>query len=220
MSRPHRQAEEEIAADGDGLPLAALNSSSDHAFALDAVRRAQAGDTEAVRTFLQAIAPTVRRTCTNVLGGAHTDLEDSIQESLFASAKALRNYRFDGDIRHYVAKIALRISIAARRSSVARWHRQGSLQTQPAAELPESPGEDWSSGEVDLVRRILERLPSAQREALLLRVVWGFTVEEIATMTAVSQNTVKTRLRLGKNALRRSQGNQSLWRRWLAERMS
>ena len=37
-----------------------------------------------------------------------------------------------------------------------------------------------------------------------MRVVLGFTVEEIALATDVSVNTVKTRLRLGKNTLRKS----------------
>jgi DNA-directed RNA polymerase specialized sigma24 family protein len=36
-----------------------------------------------------------------------------------------------------------------------------------------------------------------------MRVVLGFTVEEIAHATDVSVNTVKTRLRLGKKSLRK-----------------
>jgi DNA-directed RNA polymerase specialized sigma24 family protein len=37
-----------------------------------------------------------------------------------------------------------------------------------------------------------------------MRVVIGLSIEEIAEATEVSVNTVKTRLRLGKNTLRRS----------------
>jgi len=46
----------------------------------------------------------------------------------------------------------------------------------------------------------------------------GFSVEEIARTTGVSQNTVKTRLRLGKDALRKDLRRSPFWRRWLAEK--
>lgn len=184
---------------------------------LHTIQEAQAGDREGVRRFLEAIAPTVRRTCRGVLGADHADLEDTIQDSLFASAKALRGYRFDGDIHHYVTKIALRTAIAARKSA-ARWRRHGSLDELPTVDY--SVLDEWSTSEIDLVHRILDRLSGVQGEALMLRVVWGFTVDEIATMTGVSQNTVKTRLRLGKNALRRNRGIRSLWRRWILGRSS
>jgi RNA polymerase sigma-70 factor (ECF subfamily) len=48
----------------------------------------------------------------------------------------------------------------------------------------------------------MRRLRPIQAETLIMRIVLGFSVEEIAASTDVSVNTVKTRLRLGKNALR------------------
>jgi RNA polymerase sigma-70 factor (ECF subfamily) len=182
-----------------------------------AVCEAKAGHPEGLRRFLVAVAPWVRRTCNGVLGAGHPDLDDTMQECLFAAVKALDKYRFDGDIRHYVTKIALRIAIAAKRSSVARWRNHDLLQSEPTLEAPTSASREWSADEVNLVRRILDRLSGVQSEAVLMRIVLGYSVEEIAAATGVSPNTVKTRLRLGKDALRRDARKSSLWRRLFSE---
>jgi RNA polymerase sigma factor (sigma-70 family) len=183
-----------------------------------AALEAKAGLPNGVRRFLTAIAPGVRRTCRGVLGPGHPDLDDTIQECLVAALKALRNYRFDGDVRHYVTKITLRRAISAKRTNLTRWRNQDLLRTEPGWQAGAAIPPEWSRDEVDLVRRILDRLSGVQSEAVLMRIVLGFSVSEIATMTGVSQNTVKTRLRLGKDALRRDLKKSSLLRRWIWEK--
>jgi RNA polymerase sigma-70 factor (ECF subfamily) len=143
-----------------------------------------------------------------------------MQECLFAALKALGSYRFDGDIRHYVTKIALRIAIGAKRTSVARWQQHDLLKAEPQSEVPAPVPADWSSDEIDLVRRMLDNLSRLQSEALLMRIVLGFSVEEIAATTGVSRNTVKTRLRLGKNALRKNLRKTPFWANWLSRKNS
>ena len=50
--------------------------------------------------------------------------------------------------------------------------------------------------------RALEALPDPQAEALALHFLFDHTVVEIAGMVGVPQETVRSRLRLGKQALR------------------
>jgi RNA polymerase sigma-70 factor (ECF subfamily) len=50
----------------------------------------------------------------------------------------------------------------------------------------------------------LAELPEAQRTALVLRHVMGYSVSEIAEMTEASPNTVKDRLLRGSREMRRS----------------
>ncbi|MFO0571899.1 MAG: sigma-70 family RNA polymerase sigma factor [Polyangiaceae bacterium] len=52
-------------------------------------------------------------------------------------------------------------------------------------------------------KEYLEQLPEAQREALVLRHVMGYSVSEIAEATEVSPNTVKDRLLRGTREMRR-----------------
>ena len=188
---------------------------------LDVVRDAKDGNPDAVGRFLLVIAPWVRRTCIGVMGADHPDLDDTMQECLLAAVRALAKYRFDGDIRHYVAKITLRLAIAARQSSASRTRNHDLIaRAGPGLEVaPQTPAsEQWSSDEIGMVRHILYRLSAVQSEALLMRIVLGFTVEEIGRMTGVSQNTVKKRIRLGKEALRKNYRKTSLLARWLGRK--
>ena len=63
--------------------------------------------------------------------------------------------------------------------------------------------DDGTEARADLVRNLLDELNQEQANVLRLRLMLGHSIGEIACITGVSQNTVKTRLRLGKIQLRR-----------------
>jgi len=53
------------------------------------------------------------------------------------------------------------------------------------------------------VRGLIQTLPEEQAETLALRVVLGFSLEEVAEATGVPLNTVRSRVRLAKTALKK-----------------
>jgi RNA polymerase sigma-70 factor (ECF subfamily) len=67
------------------------------------------------------------------------------------------------------------------------------------ASAPEAGGERRRA----VLRRLLDDLADEQAEALALRVVLGWSLDEIAAATGAPVNTVRSRLRLAKEALRR-----------------
>jgi RNA polymerase sigma-70 factor (ECF subfamily) len=170
----------------------------------DLARRAREGDVRATRGLLLEVAPVVRRTCTGVMRGAHADLEDTIQESLVLLLRALPSYRFDGSVLHYARRIAFRASLYHRRRS-CRWRDRFRLTGDVDESLCSTRpfAEDASTQEYRELTRVLHKLPPEQAEALMLRVVHDLSMNEIATLCDVPLNTVKTRLRRGKTALRR-----------------
>src|SRR5215510_5765743 len=88
---------------------------------LDALAREARGQApEAVRRFILAIAPTIRRACRGVMGPRHTDLEDTIQDCFIDATRGLAGYRFQGNLLGYVTRIAINRALASRRRSVAR----------------------------------------------------------------------------------------------------
>jgi len=170
---------------------------------LDALaREALAQDPEAVRRFLLAIAPAIWRACRGVMGARHTDLEDTIQECFVDVTRGLPSYRFEGSLLGFVTKIAVRRALAHRRRSVER-QRNLQLLDDLSHEAPVADGTVGEIERAEVMRDLIRRLRPIQAETLVMRVVLGFTVEEIALATDVSVNTVKTRLRLGKNSLRK-----------------
>jgi RNA polymerase sigma-70 factor (ECF subfamily) len=166
----------------------------------DVVRGALRGDPLALRDLLRAVAPVVRRICRGVMGREDPELEDAIQECLIDVARALPQFRFESDVSHYVTKIAMRRAIAARQRARARARQHTGLD---AAALSAANLGDSSVAHADLVRYLVDDINEDQATALLLHVMLGHSIEEIASITGVSANTVKTRLRLGKKQLRR-----------------
>jgi len=64
----------------------------------------------------------------------------------------------------------------------------------------------------EAVRAILANLPPPQAEALALHAILGYTLEEIAVASGVSVDTVHSRLKLAKLALRKQVLNDPRWR--------
>jgi RNA polymerase sigma-70 factor (ECF subfamily) len=157
-------------------------------------------DIREVASLAQGLLPGLRRTCRGVLGAHHPDLEDAVQDCLVEVLRALPNYRFQGDFLHYANKISLRVALSTRRRSAERQKRCDSLDAFIAEPAPAPTVELDRARQL---RRGLRRLPPAQAEALSLHFVLGFSVDEAAALTKVSPNTVKTRIRLGKQRLLR-----------------
>jgi len=166
----------------------------------DRARAALGGDPPALRRFLGAVAPLIRRICRGVMGRDNPELEDAIQDCLIDVARALPQFRFDGRASHYVTKIAMRRAIACRQRARAQSQQHSTLEP---SSLPATTFDPAREARADLVRNLLDALNEEQAKALLLHVMLGHSTEEIASITGVSVNTVKTRLRLGKEQLRR-----------------
>src|SRR4029079_11945455 len=107
----------------------------------DRARAALGGDQSALREFLRAVAPVVRRVCRGVMGRDNPELEDAIQDCLIDVARSLPQFRFEGSAAHYVTKIAMRRAIATRDHARARAKQQATLEASnlPDASLNRSP---------------------------------------------------------------------------------
>jgi RNA polymerase sigma factor (sigma-70 family) len=94
---------------------------------------------------------------------------------------------------------------AVRREENLRKRRTGpdALETQES-DAPPVDEEVWSGLRGARVRRALQTLPDAQREALTLAYFGGFTQREIAGLTATPLGTVKTRMLTGMRRLKLS----------------
>lgn len=166
---------------------------------VDSVRQ---GDRAATRRLLEALGPAVRRVVGATLGHAHADLDDVTQECLVAIVRALASFRGECRVRYYAARIAVRISREARARRRALDHRHEPLDDldQPGASAPDE--DSARARRAALWQRLLATLPEAQSEAMTLRVVLDWTLEEIAEATGAPVNTVRSRVRLAREALR------------------
>jgi RNA polymerase sigma factor (sigma-70 family) len=170
-------------------------------------RAAAAGDPDAASTLVMHLGGSMFAIVRRVLGRRHADVDDAAQDAVVALLGALPKFRNECGVTHFAHRIALLTALAAlRRARVRQRFTDGRGDGELDAEADEvaSP---WattvSTRRRVLVRQLLDELPDVIAEALALHFILGYTVDEIAEAAAISPNTVWSRLRLGKQALRR-----------------
>jgi RNA polymerase sigma-70 factor (ECF subfamily) len=168
-------------------------------------RAAVAGDEAATRRLLQHISPYVLRVVRAVLGSRHGETEDVVQDVLVNFLRAMPAFRGEASVTTFVSSIAFRRAAETKRRfrDVNRWLSEFQELAQASSSGPSPPSEEALNNlRRELLAQLLSELPKPQSETLVLRLVSGFSIEQIAEATACPLNTVRSRLRLGKEALR------------------
>ena len=170
---------------------------------------ASRGDRSAAHALLVALAPHLLRTVRSVLGREDADAEDVAQEAALVVLRALPGFRGESTVERFAKRTAVLVAMNARRMRAAS--KRGAGRTALSSELDElrgdEPGPESSLRRVQAaqaVRALLLTLPEPQAQALALHCIAGCTLEEIATASGAPVETVKSRLRLARQALRRS----------------
>lgn len=157
---------------------------------------AAAGDAAARRLLAGRLLRRVRNVA-RYLTSSSADAEDAAQTAMLEILRAAGSYRGEGTLARWATRITVRttLALAHRRRREAPTDRDAPPQPATAARI-DGP----------LLRqrllRCFERLPDERREAVVLRLVVGCTLEEIADQTGVPLNTAKDRLRVGRQELR------------------
>jgi len=165
------------------------------------------GDRSATHALLVALAPHLLRTVRSLLGRDNADAEDVAQEAALVVIGALPTFRGESTVLRFATRTAVLVAMNARRKSAAG-KRGGGLATSPTdvdelAAHPDGPELRLVRAQAaDAVRALVATLPAAQAEALALHCVGGCTLAEIAAATNAPLQTVKSRLRLARRALR------------------
>jgi len=163
------------------------------------IASAAGGDRAAAQAVCRELLPRVRNLVRYLLRG-DARVDDVAQEALIAVLRGLGTFRGEGRFESWVDRVVARTTFAAIRRMRA--------ETQPGdhAAVEADPGVGDSGGERYALRRelaeALDCLPADQRESLVLHFAVGMTVPEIAEAAAAPIETVRSRLRLGKAALR------------------
>jgi RNA polymerase sigma-70 factor (ECF subfamily) len=169
------------------------------------VAAAQAGDPLAIEQLLAMLGPSLLRAVRALMGPSHPDLEDVVQDVLIAVVDALPSFRGDCTLLHFAIRIATRRTTTARRRSrsVLGWLEAFWRKEEPLVPGALSPGDETlADRRRALLRALLGEIPETQAEALALRVALGHSIDEVAVITRAPINTVRSRLRLAKDALR------------------
>lgn len=168
--------------------------------------RAASGDLDATRQLLAQLSPVVGRVVAGVVGASHADFDDVAQQSMLAVLRALPGFRGECHPAGYASRIAFRVALRARKQRGRELSRLSSFASSSSEEAWAPSPVEISNAERrrQLLRELLLQLPEEQAETLGMRVVLGFSLDEVARATGAPTNTVRSRVRLAKEALRRS----------------
>jgi RNA polymerase sigma factor (sigma-70 family) len=170
------------------------------------VEAARRHEPEAVEELLGLLSQPLLRAVCALLGRDHPDVDDLVQDALIDVVSALPSFRGECTLLHFAIRIAARKAIATRRRalSVRGWLERFHVGEQPLRAPAPSPGEQLiADSRRRLLCELLAELPEAQAETVVLRALLGHSIEETAAITRAPVNTVRSRLRLAKEALRR-----------------
>jgi RNA polymerase sigma factor (sigma-70 family) len=161
------------------------------------------GDKVATKTLLATLGPCMLQMIRRVLGPSHADVDDALQEAFVGLLRALPGFRGDSTTRHFACRVATLSALKARR------RRRGGGPADAGPDVDEecwagADPHDWAlaSCRRQILRRLLDELPGPQAEALVLHCVAGLSVEEISVAVHCPAETVRSRLRRAKAALR------------------
>ncbi|MGE0789781.1 MAG: RNA polymerase sigma factor [Sandaracinaceae bacterium] len=166
-------------------------------------RRAAGGDRGALRDLLREVGPPMTAVVRRMVPSA--DVEDAAQEALMAFIKALTAFRFESGVRHFACRVAVRSTTVFNRGRTRKLRADDLGRTAHELGAPTSTplGSALAAQRRALLLEHSSELPPEQAEALNLRVVLGCTLEEVAEATGAPVNTVRSRLRLAKDALKK-----------------
>lgn len=152
--------------------------------------------------FMKAYAPChepFARYCAALAYG-RTDVQDLMQDVLLSTFRRFESIRKKDELLHYLIR-------AARNRSVSLWRsdrRQEQICEQQAARLADRGASAEMIVDVGILYGALDKLPSAQGEALVLFEVSGLSMAEIAQIQGSSENAAKTRVSRARTTLRKT----------------
>jgi RNA polymerase sigma factor (sigma-70 family) len=172
------------------------------------VERARKGDHDAYELLMRQHEQAAFRAAFLILGSA-ADAEDVAQEAFVKAFRALGRFRTGAPFRPWLLRIVGNEARNHRRASGRRdFHHFRAVLLEPVGP-PETPDEQLLRGEER--RRLfatVNRLPSAERVAIVARYVAGLSDAEAAALLRVPRATLKMRAWRGLQRLRRELGEE------------
>ncbi len=184
-------------------PKELTSVTTDHEIDANLVESARNGDAASVHLLFKRLLPRTRNLVRYLVRGDQ-EVDDMSQQALLQVWRGLGSYRGDGRFESYADRIVARSVFAALR------HRE----TEPTAlcrDVVEGQSDALATAEsafTYLQRRelvaALDTLPADQRAALVMHRILGWSVQETAAEMNVGVETLRSRLRLGLQRLKRA----------------
>jgi RNA polymerase sigma-70 factor (ECF subfamily) len=167
------------------------------------------GDHQAIEELFRTHAALVERVLGRLVGPV-ADLEDLVQTSFLEAISALSRFRGEASFKTWLLSIAVHVGQHYLRAGKIRRHVP--LDLVPEDTFGDEPDHARQIDERRLapeLHRLLDRISPKKRVALLLYVVEGHSVEEVASLMTASQTATRSRIFFARRELRKLLGSDA-----------
>ncbi|MBO4207758.1 RNA polymerase sigma factor [Micromonospora echinofusca] len=162
-------------------------------------RAATTGDARALDALLVAVQPEVLRLCARFLPNRQ-DAEEACQDTLLALANGLSRFEGRAAFRTWLHRLTANRARSTYRALRRRWAEGGGLPVPDRADPRRTSV--VAGTRLDLLDA-LDSVSAELAEVVVLRDVLELSYREIATLLDLPEGTVKSRIHLARQALRR-----------------
>ncbi len=165
------------------------------------------GDQQAIEELFRTHAALVERVLGRLVGPV-ADLEDLVQTAFLEAISALSRFRGEASFKTWLLSIAVHVGQHYLRAGKIRRHVP--LDLVPEEAVRGEPDHDRLIDERRLapeLHRLLDEVAPKKRIALLLYVVEGHSIEEVAALMSASQTATRSRIFFARRELRKLLGS-------------
>lgn len=165
------------------------------------VRRVQTGDEMAFREIVERYQAKIYSIIYGILRN-HNDAEDIAQQVFAKVYFSIRNFDFRSSLLTWIYKITVNECYDyLRKKKVRKLVYESDFSEEDALRMENSDAAIEPAGPIDerlanrdLVAKLMAKIPEEDRSLLMLKEVEGHSVEELAQMTGMNENTIKVKL--------------------------
>jgi RNA polymerase sigma-70 factor, ECF subfamily len=179
-------------------------SSTEELVSPELVERCKQGDETAWTKLVEATQREVYTLCLRVLRNPD-DAAEATQDTYMKVWRGLKGFRGDALFTTWLYRVAMNAAISRQRSRSRKREHETTSEDEMLAQLPGVESVETVAGariDVKILESGLERLPEHYRSAVVLRDVYGCSIEEIAVALKITQAAAKVRVHRGRKQLR------------------
>lgn len=184
---------------------------------VEMTQAASRGDRRARRLMAERLLDRVRTTI-RYISADDRDQDDWVQIAMIEILRSARTFQASGSLESWADRIAVR---SAMRHLKRRRRKESvvELDADPRYEPEINPSEGHTRMAIRRqVARLLGTISGERRTCVVLRLVYGYSIDEIAAMTDAPRNTVRDRLKRGRKQLKEKVRRDALLKEWVNSR--
>lgn len=168
------------------------------------VDRCKGGDERAWAELVEATHRGVYSLCLRILGDPQ-DAAEATQDAYLKAWRGLQSFRGDAMFETWLYRVASNAALSKHRGRRRRQQHEAGMHDELLTELPAAGSVEATAGariEVQALEAALSRLAEQHRTAVVLRDVYGMSIEEIAKQLGISETAAKVRVHRARKKLK------------------